>query len=64
MEVKTTISRGLGDRGLGTCTEVLNSNTLIQVGLFTTAGGFAEGEAVGPYTGEWLTETEVLVENG
>ena len=64
MEVKTTISRGLGDRGLGTYTAKLTCYALIRVGLFATATGFAEGEVVGPYTGEWLTETEVLVENG
>ncbi|VDB99232.1 unnamed protein product [Peniophora sp. CBMAI 1063] len=34
------------------------------LGLFTTGPGYREGDIVGPYTGKWHTETEILATSG
>ena len=34
------------------------------VGVFVTGAGYAQGEWVGAYTGEWKMETDLLKESG
>ena len=35
-----------------------------RVGLYVKGLGYKEGQMVGPYTGEWMTETDIMIKSG